>query len=92
MSTLINQLEYMAWKLTWADSKWKCDYTGEEFTLPTEVRKGDFYSFGKSFVDTGDGYYSRWGGNPILLEAPHEKLAEQIREHIETLKKEKRNA
>lgn len=88
MSTLLNQLEYMAWKLTWADSKWKCKTTGVEFTLPTEVRKGDFYEFGESFVDIGDEHCSRWGGSPVLLEAPHEKLAETIREYVEQMKKE----
>lgn len=88
MNTLLNQLEYMAWKLTWADSKWKCNTTGVEFTLPTEVRKGDFYQFGGSFVDVGNEAYSRFGGSPVLLEAPHKKLAETIREYVEQMKKE----
>ncbi len=88
MNTLIQQLEYMAWKLTWADSKWKCNTTGEEFTFPTEVRKGDFYEFGKCWVDIGDGGYHRWSGLPSLLEAPHRELAETIREYVEQLKRE----
>ena len=86
MNTLIQQLEYMAWKLTWADSKWKCNTTGVEFTLPTEVRTGDFYEFGKCWVDIGDNYYIRWNGSHTLLEAPHRELAETIREYVEQLK------
>jgi hypothetical protein len=92
MNTIIQQLEYMAWKLTWADSKWKCNTTGNEFKMPSEVRMGDYYEFGQSAVDVGDFWCSRFLGSPVLVEAPHSHLAETIREYVEQLKKEKGNA
>ena len=86
MSNLIKQLENTIWMLVWADSKWKCGITQTEFKIPSDVCRGDFFRFGESFVDIGDYYYSRCGGNPILIEAPHQELAETIRNYIEKLK------
>jgi hypothetical protein len=54
-------------KKKWAGQKYVCGTTGEFFTIPEDVCRGAFYSFGKSFVDCGDGYYCRWGGNPIRI-------------------------
>lgn len=43
----------------WVGRTFKCTITGVLFTIPHDVRPRAFYSFGKSFVDVGDGYYSR---------------------------------
>lgn len=52
----------------WAGTKWRCGITGEEITLPYDVKPKQFFSFGDSFIDVGDGYYSRAGGQPIFIE------------------------
>ena len=52
----------------WGNTKWKCGITGEEITLPSIIYRGQFFEFGKSFIDVGDEYYSRAGGNPIRMD------------------------
>lgn len=50
----------------WAGKKYRCQETGEEFTIPDNVKPCDFFSFGKCFVDVGRlNCYSRMGG-PIM--------------------------
>jgi len=49
----------------WGGRTFQCGITGEEITLPDIIYRGDFFSFGKSFIDIGNEYYSRAGGNPI---------------------------
>lgn len=48
----------------WAGRVFVCSETGEQLTIPDDVTRGQFFSFGNSFVDVGDGYYSRFGGSP----------------------------
>lgn len=43
----------------WIGRTFRCTVTGELFTIPKDVSRGRFYSFGESFIDVGDGYYSR---------------------------------
>lgn len=45
-------------KSQWAGRTFRCNTTGEEYTIPNSVEERDFYSFGKAFVDVGrlDGY------------------------------------
>lgn len=86
MNRVIEQLENTIWLLSFADSKWKCGITHTVFYMPSEIYHGDFFSFGESFVDVGNPYYSRSGGNPILIEAPHQELVETIRNYVEKLK------
>lgn len=51
-------------KNKWVRRKFRCNKTGEELIIPESVRSKDFYEFGDGcFIDTGDGYYSRWGGD-----------------------------
>ena len=40
-------------KQQWAGRKWKCNTTGEVFTIPNDVYETAFYSFGNAFVDVG---------------------------------------
>ncbi len=47
----------------WAGRKYRCMDTGEELTIPHDVRPKQFFAFGECFVDVGDGYYGRMGGN-----------------------------
>jgi len=48
----------------WVGRVFECLDTGERITIPNNVRPRQFFSFGNSFVDVGDGYYSRAGGHP----------------------------
>lgn len=49
-----------------AGKKYRCQETGEEFTIPDDVKPCDFFSFGKCFVDVGRlNSYCRMGG-PIM--------------------------
>jgi len=52
----------------WVGKQFKCTETGEIFTVPSDVRPGDFYQFGNCFIDVGDGYYSRMGGSIIQIQ------------------------
>lgn len=48
-------------KCQWAGRTFRCAITGEEFTIPNSVEEGDFFSFGKAFVDVGRlDYYCRY--------------------------------
>jgi len=54
----------------WAGKKYRCQETGEELTIPDNVKPCDFFSFGKCFVDTGRlNFYCRMGGPIINLNA-----------------------
>ena len=52
----------------WAGRIFKCTKTGEVFVIPDDVRARDFFSFGESFVDVGDGWYARFGGYPVEID------------------------
>lgn len=47
----------------WAGRTFKCKDTEETFTIPEDVYFKEFYSFGNCFVDVGNEYYARFGGN-----------------------------
>lgn len=47
----------------WVGRTFRCKKTGVEFTIPEDVFYKQFFSFGDSFIDVGDGYYSRVGGD-----------------------------
>ena len=49
-------------KSKWEGRQFRCKKTGTTFTIPEDVRPKQFFSFGECFVDVGDGYYSRFGG------------------------------
>lgn len=54
----------------WAGKKYRCQETGEEFTIPDDVKPCDFFSFGKCFVDVVRlNCYSRMGGPIITLDS-----------------------
>lgn len=46
-----------------AGREFRCKKTGETLTIPSNVRTGQFFEFGDCFIDVGDTYYSRWGGD-----------------------------
>lgn len=50
-------------KENWAGRVFVCNDTGEKFTIPDDVKPKDFFVIGNGFIDVGDGYYCRWGGN-----------------------------
>ena len=56
-------------KNSWVGRVFKCSTTGQVFVIPDDVRAKDFFSFGECFVDVGDGYYARFGGNPVEITA-----------------------
>lgn len=57
------------WRKSWENTKWVCCETGESLTItPEMVKIGACYSFGNSYVDLGDEYYGRMGGNPKKVE------------------------
>lgn len=52
------------WRESWENSVWECKDTGEQLTiLPNMVKMKAFYSFGQCYIDLGDEYYGRFGGN-----------------------------
>lgn len=46
----------------WAGRRFTCTETGETVTVPDTVMPGDCFWVGKSYIDVGDGHYSRGGG------------------------------
>lgn len=55
--------DYYKFKCTWIGRKFRCMKTGEELTILETVTYGSFFEFGECFIDAGDGYYCRFGGN-----------------------------
>lgn len=54
----------------WVGKKYRCQETGEEFTIPDDVKPCDFFSFGQCAVDVGRlNSYSRMCGPIIDLNA-----------------------
>ena len=51
----------------WAGRVFECKDTGVVFTIPSNVSRGDFFKIGNGFLDVGDGYYSRKGGNVVEI-------------------------
>ena len=50
----------------WAGRVFRCLETGEEFTIPEDVRETDFFTVGNGFVDVGRlGFYCRFGGKIV---------------------------
>jgi len=54
----------------WAGRKFVDSATGTTLTIPDSVGARDYYQFGESFIDVGDGYYSRAGGDFHELTEP----------------------
>lgn len=46
----------------WCGRKFVCEKTGAILTIPDTVRMKQYFQFGESSVDVGDGLYSRYGG------------------------------
>ena len=55
----------------WAGRMFVDNQTGAVLTIPNDVRPKQFFSFGNSFIDVGDGHYSRAGGD--FEELPYEQ-------------------
>lgn len=49
----------------WAGKVFKCGITGHKIRIPDDVKPKQFFQFGESFIDVGDGIYSRAGGQPL---------------------------
>jgi NADH pyrophosphatase NudC (nudix superfamily) len=47
----------------WAGRKFIDNQTGETLVIPDTVQAKQFFWFGDSFIDVGDGMYSRAGGD-----------------------------
>jgi len=47
----------------WAGRQFVDNPTGDVLTIPDDVRPKQFFVFGDSFIDVGDGWYSRAGGD-----------------------------
>lgn len=49
----------------WAGRTFRCLETGETLVIPDDVKRRQFFTFGECFVDVGDGFYARFGGNMV---------------------------
>lgn len=52
----------LTWLDHWKGRTFECLMTGERLTIPDDVRPKQFMKFGECFIDMGDGYYMRYGG------------------------------
>jgi len=61
----------MKWDASkWVGRKFRDNATGETLIIPENVRAKQFFAWGESFIDVGDGEYSRAGGDFIELTEP----------------------
>lgn len=51
----------------WAGRKFRDNATGEFLVIPDDVQPRQFFAWGDSFIDVGNGVYSRAGGDFIEL-------------------------
>ena len=51
------------WRCDWIARRFKCLETGQVFEIPDDVYYNQFFKVGNGFVDVGDAYYFRIGGN-----------------------------
>lgn len=52
----------------WAGKKYRCQETGEEFTIPDDVKERDFFTFGQCAIDVGRlNCYSRRIGRMVCI-------------------------
>lgn len=56
----------------WVGRVFQCALTGETLVIPDDVRMRQYFTFGESSLDTGDGYYSRFGGYVVEIEKEKE--------------------
>jgi hypothetical protein len=52
----------------WRGRTFRCLTTDEKLTIPDDISAKSFYSFGECFIDVGDGFYFRTGGQFIEVE------------------------
>ena len=64
-------------KSLWAGRRFMCRTTGEVFTIPDDVRYRAFYNIGKGFIDIGDGWYCRFGGDIVELDKWGNQIGEE---------------
>lgn len=57
------QEEYEAFRKEWAGRRFRCKSTGLVLIIPKKVRYKDYFAWGNSSIDVGDGYYARYGGD-----------------------------
>lgn len=60
-------LEKYLFRNRWAFRKFKCLDTGIEFVIPPSVNFRDLFEIGNGFLDVGEGYYFRKGGNVVEI-------------------------
>ena len=64
VSEVVRQGDNVFLPEAWIGRKFRCKLTGEVLELTKDnVRPKAFLSFGESYIDLGDGYYSRAGGS-----------------------------
>lgn len=56
----------------WAGRTFKCLDTDVVFTMPDDVKPREFFPIGNGFIDVGDGFYSRGGGNIVEITGTEE--------------------
>ena len=56
-------------KRQWENRRFRCNTTGEVFTIPNDVYETAFYSFGNAFVDVGRlNFYARFSNCTEIVE------------------------
>jgi len=65
----------------WAGRRFIDHHTGQTLTIPDDVRPKQFFRFGESFIDVGDGLYSRSGGDFAELADPAITTDHDVEEH-----------
>ncbi len=47
----------------WAGRKFVCMDTNDVFVIPDDVQMGNFFRIGNGYIDVGDEFFYRTGGN-----------------------------
>lgn len=87
MSDIKKEVRELMFHAAFCGTKWECGFTGEKFEMPNDYGKGHYFKFGQSFIDLGDGYFSRYGGNPVCTERPFRDALSFLEEIYDELEK-----
>ena len=100
MSDIKKEVRELMFHAAFCGTKWECGITGEKFEMPNDYGitggkfempndygKRHYFEFGQSFIDLGDGYYSRYGGNPVCTERPFQDVLDLLEEIYDELEK-----
>lgn len=87
---VLSSAKRLKWLATFAETTWRNNANGEEYTLPAMIKRGDFFWIGgqTGAVDTGDEWMSRCLGDVECIKQPHKELVDLLQQYIDKFEEE----